>query len=228
MAQLGRLPIERPKGFQPPSSLNSSFARLSTTRTMMNFNDYSNYTLNALQSVDTAEVEGFIDLLFEAYRNGKTVFVIGNGGSAANASHLAQDLAKGTLAHPDQEKRLRAMSLTDNLPFISALGNDEGYDRIFVQQLRTFADKGDLLVAISGSGNSPNIISAVDYANSIGMATIGITGFSGGKLRTLAHHGVHVPLDDMCTSESIHSIIFHYVILSLQEKMGEEKEENRA
>lgn len=188
---------------------------------MMNFNDYTSYTLDALRAVETAEVESFIDLLFDAYQRGGTVFVIGNGGSAANASHLAQDLAKGTLAHPDQEKRLRAMSLTDNLPFFSALGNDEGYDRVFVQQLRTFADKGDLLVAISGSGNSPNILKAVEYGNGIGMTTIGVTGFSGGKLRTLAHHGVHVQLDDMCTSESIHSIIFHYVILSLQERMAD-------
>lgn len=186
----------------------------------MNFNEYTSYTLDALKSVDAAEVENLVALLLDAYERGATVFVIGNGGSAANASHLAQDLAKGTLSHPEQEKRLRALSLTDNLPFFSALGNDEGYDRVFVQQLRTFADKGDLLIAISGSGNSPNIISAVEYANGIGMATIGITGFDGGRLRDLAHHGVHVPLNDMCTSESIHSIVFHYVILTLQERMA--------
>lgn len=189
----------------------------------MNFNDYLDYTLDALRSVDAGEVNGLIDMLFAAYQQGNTVFVIGNGGSAANASHFAQDLAKGTLAVPDQQKRLRAMSLTDNLPFFSALANDEGYDSVFVQQLRTYADAGDLLIAISGSGNSPNVLNAVRHANENGMKTVGITGFDGGALREIAHGGVHVQLDDMCTSESIHSVVFHYVILQLQEKIAAEQ-----
>src|SRR5205085_4359406 len=130
-----------------------------------------------------------------------TVFVIGNGGSAANASHFAQDLAKGTCHDMQQERRIRALSLTDNIAFISALGNDEGYDQIFVQQLRTFCRPGDLLIAISGSGNSPNVLRAVEYAHEQGMKTIGVTGFSGGKLRDLADECVHVPLNDMCTAE---------------------------
>ncbi len=188
----------------------------------MNFNDYTNYTLDALRSVDSTEVEGLIDILFSAYKDGRKVFVIGNGGSAANASHFAQDLAKGTLVDPNQEKRLRALSLTDNLPFFSALANDEGYDTVFVQQLRTYADKGDVLVAISGSGNSPNVLNAIAYANEHEMHTVGITGFDGGALRQTAHTGVHVPLNDMCTSESIHSVIFHYVILALQERIRDE------
>ncbi len=188
---------------------------------MMNYSDYKSYTQQALDSVDETEVNRFIDTLYDAYERGARVFVIGNGGSAANASHLAQDLAKGTCSSMEQEKRIRALSLTDNLPFLSALANDEGYDQVFVQQLRTFCEPGDLLVAISGSGNSPNILQAVEYANANGMKTVGITGFSGGKLRGMATEGVHVPLNDMCTSESIHSIIFHYVILSLQERIAE-------
>ena len=198
-------------------------AILSHKISVMNFNDYLNYTLDALRSVDSEEVSGLIDMLFAAYQQGSTVFVIGNGGSAANASHFAQDLAKGTLAAPDQQKRLRAMSLTDNLPFFSALANDEGYDSVFVQQLRTYANQGDLLIAISGSGNSPNILNAVHHANANGMKTVGITGFNGGTLREIAHSGVHVQLDDMCTSESIHSVVFHYVILQLQERIAAEQ-----
>jgi D-sedoheptulose 7-phosphate isomerase len=150
------------------------------------------------------------------------VFVMGNGGSAANASHFAQDLAKGTRLNLEQEKRIRALSLTDNLPFVTALGNDDGYHTIFEQQLRTFAKPGDILIAISGSGNSPNIIHAIEWANKNGLVTIGVTGFEGGKLRTINKYSVHVPLNDMCTSESVHSIIFHYVIIQLQKMIKED------
>jgi D-sedoheptulose 7-phosphate isomerase len=184
----------------------------------MDFNSYKGLINKTLDSADTKEIEKFLDILVEAYKNDKFVFVIGNGGSAANASHLAQDLAKGTRSSKDQSRRLKALSLTDNLPFITAQGNDEGYDSIFEQQLRTFAKPGDYLIAISGSGNSPNIISAIEWANGNGITTIGITGYDGGKLKKMAHHSVNVALNDMCTAESIHSIIFHFVILELRER----------
>jgi len=189
----------------------------------MNFNNYIEYLEKAIASVEHTQVESFIELLYRAYKNKKMVFVIGNGGSAANASHLAQDLAKGTRSTLEQETRIKALSLTDNLPFVTALGNDDGYDTIFEQQLRTFASSGDILVCISGSGNSPNIIKAVEWANKNGLETVGITGFNGGKLKTLNRHSVHVPLNDMCTAESVHSIIFHYVIIKLQERMKDGK-----
>ncbi len=185
----------------------------------MDFNGYKNSLFSTIEALKYDEIEKFIEMLIDAYKKDKFIFVIGNGGSAANASHLAQDLAKGTRNSPEQVKRLKALSLTDNLPFVTAQGNDEGYDSIFEQQLRTFASQGDLLVSISGSGNSPNIIKAVEWANKNGLVTIGITGFDGGKLKKLSHHSVNVALDDMCTSESIHSIIFHYIILELRERM---------
>jgi D-sedoheptulose 7-phosphate isomerase len=185
----------------------------------MDFNNYKKTLNNSLDSLNYSEIERFLDMLIDAYQNDKFIFVIGNGGSAANASHLAQDLAKGTRHSNEQKKRLRALSLTDNLPFITAQGNDVGFDTIFVQQLRTYANKGDYVIAISGSGNSPNIIQAIDWANNNGLTTIGITGFDGGKLKKLAHHSVNVELNDMCTSESVHSIIFHYVILELRERL---------
>jgi D-sedoheptulose 7-phosphate isomerase len=184
----------------------------------MDFKDYSEGLKRVVDSLDQVEIDKFINMLTDAYQNEKFVFVIGNGGSAANASHFAQDLAKGTRIKLEQKKRIKALSLTDNTPFITAQGNDDGYESIFEQQLRTFASHGDYVVAISGSGNSPNIISAVEWANSNGLITVGITGFDGGKLKKIAKHSVNVVLNDMCTSESVHSIIFHYVILELRER----------
>jgi len=185
----------------------------------MEFGKYKDKLIDTLDSLNSQEIEDLINLLIDAYQEEKFVFVIGNGGSAANASHFAQDLAKGTRHSPQQKKRIKALSLTDNLPFITAQGNDEGYESIFEQQLRTYATSGDLLIAISGSGNSPNILKAVQWANDNGLITVGITGFDGGKLKKLAKHSVNVRLDDMCTSESMHSIIFHYVIIELSQRL---------
>lgn len=185
----------------------------------MEFKKYINNLNNTLDVLSHEEIENFLNLLIDAYEKEKFVFVIGNGGSAANASHFAQDLAKGTRHSPEQKKRIKALSLTDNLPFITAQGNDEGYESIFEQQLRTYANPGDLLIAISGSGNSPNILKAIQWANDNGLVTIGITGFDGGKLKKMAKHSVNVTLNDMCTSESIHSLIFHYVIIELSQRL---------
>ena len=185
----------------------------------MTFNAYLSYFNQSLNSLDPEEILQFIDLLMDAYENDRTVFVIGNGGSAANASHFANDLAKGTLQSKDQRKRLRALSLTDNVALMTAYGNDEGYASIFEQQLRTYARPGDIVVAISGSGNSPNVIGAIEWANANGLHTVGVTGFSGGKLKQMAKSRVHVPLNDMCTSESVHSVIFHYVAIELQKRL---------
>ncbi len=192
----------------------------------MELNSYKKLLFDAVESVDTKEIHNFIDLLFDAYTNDKFVFVIGNGGSSANASHLAQDLAKGTKLHPEHSIRLKALSLTDNTPFLTAQANDEGYDTIFEQQLITYAKPGDLVIAISGSGNSPNIVKAIDWSNNNGLTTIGVTGYDGGKLYKMAKHKLHVPLNEMCTAESIHTIIFHYVILELREKFKEHHKSN--
>src|SRR5215510_11839037 len=128
-----------------------------------------------LKKVDHTEVETLVNLLTEAYKNDRFVFIIGNGGSGANASHLCQDLGKGTLHNFDKQKRLAVVSLTDNTPYIMAYGNDLGYDRVFVEQLKNFARPGAVLLAISGSGNSPNILKAVEWANANDLTTVGIT-----------------------------------------------------
>jgi D-sedoheptulose 7-phosphate isomerase len=185
----------------------------------MDFQSYLKYFTTTLDTLDQSEVESFLDLLIDAYENDRMVFIIGNGGSAANASHFANDLCKGTLKSMDQTKRLRALSLTDNVALMTAYGNDEGYHSIFEQQLRTYARPNDIVVAISGSGNSPNVISAIEWANNNGLHTVGVTGFGGGKLKNIAQTTVHVPLNDMCTSESVHSVIFHYVAIELQKRL---------
>ena len=169
-----------------------------------------------LTRIDPKEVQALADDVWECYQKGRFVFVIGNGGSGSNSSHFAEDMGKCTLRREDydddKKKRLRILSLTDNTPYILAWGNDEGFDRVFVEQLKNLASPGDLLVAISGSGNSPNVLRAVDWANNHGLTTFGCTGFSGGKLREMVHHGLHVPIDDMGVVESIHLTAFHWVV----------------
>lgn len=185
---------------------------------MNTFINYLNNLKDIFNNLDATEVELFINKILDARENNKMVFVIGNGGSAANASHFAQDLAKGVIMNDFNKKRIKALSLTDNLPYISALSNDIGYDIIFVEQLKTFANKGDMLILISGSGNSPNIVKACEWANENNIYTVSFTGFNGGKLKKISQLNIHIDLNEMCTVESIHSIIFHYVILELQKK----------
>src|SRR5438552_2435789 len=164
-----------------------------------------------LKKVDSKEVETLVDLVADAYRNDRFVFIIGNGGSGANASHLCEDLGKGTLHNFEKQKRLKVLSLTDNTPYILAYGNDLGYDRIFVEQLKNFAEPGALLLSISGSGNSANVLKAVEWANAYGLTTAGITGYDGGKLRNLCQHNLHVPSFNMCAVASVHHVIFTYI-----------------
>ena len=132
----------------------------------------------------------------------------------------ARTLAKCTLRDFENQKRLKVLSLTDNTPAILAWANDEGYDRIFVEQLKNLASPGDLLLAISGSGNSPNILKAVEWSNRHGLITVGITGFGGGKLRTLAHHSLHASVDDMGIAESLHQVVFHWIIDDLYRRIS--------
>lgn len=166
--------------------------------------------------VDQAEIQQMADLIFAAWEQGRFVYILGNGGSGTTATHMSEDLGKSSLRESDlrdeSKKRLRVMSLTDNLGWILAVGNDVGYDQIFVQQLMNYGQEGDLVVAISGSGNSPNVLAAVDWANRHGLKTFGLTGFSGGKLREMQQSGLHVPLNDMGMVESIHLAVFHWVL----------------
>ena len=165
-----------------------------------------------LQALDLDEMENLADAIFERYQSGRFVFIIGNGGSAANASHFCEDLGKSTVKDFENQRRLKVMSLCDNTPYILAWGNDTSFDRIFSEQLKNFAGPGDLLIAISGSGNSPNILKAVEWSNAHGLETFGILGFDGGRLKGMTHQNLHAKLDDMGIVESLHLIAFHYVL----------------
>ena len=189
----------------------------------LNVREFLSRVGEELNRIDPAEVMKLSELIHERYLAGRFVFVIGNGGSGSNASHFCEDVGKGTIKRSEFEtdrKRIRILSLTDNTPYILAWGNDEGFDRIFVEQLKNLASSGDLLIAISGSGNSPNILKAVEWAKGHGVATFGCTGFSGGKLRGLADHNLHVPLDDMGIVESIHLAAFHWVVDDLHRRLS--------
>ena len=187
--------------------------------TKLGWSAYLDRFQRELSKVDAASIQRWSDAVFSAWQGQKQVFIIGNGGSGTTASHLAEDLAKGTIPdaslNDEEFQRLRVQSLTDNVGWIMAVGNDLAYDQIFVQQLMNLAQPGDLLIAISGSGNSPNILNAVDWANRHGVKTFGLTGYSGGQLQGMQQDGIHVALDDMGMVESIHLGIHHWVLNDL-------------
>ena len=176
-----------------------------------------------INNLDPEVIASFATHLENAYNSNQSIYVIGNGGSAANASHFAQDLAKGIFFEKPVAKTMKAISLTDNIAHITAIANDTGYQNIFSAQLNTYAQDSDVLICISGSGNSENIVEAVKAAKQKNMFVIGVTGFDGGQLKPMANFSVHVPLHEMCTVESIHSIIFHLIVLELRERLAGQK-----
>lgn len=171
---------------------------------------YLNYLQSVLKHLDTAEIGRVIQTLLDARERGATIFFIGNGGSAATASHFANDLGHGTLAYA---RPFRALSLADNNAVVTALANDYGYDEIFVRQLQSLGKKGDVLIGISASGNSPNLLKAFDYARSAGIKTVAITAFDGGKMKTMADEGIHVPTEpkEYGPAEDAHMVLDHLV-----------------
>lgn len=182
----------------------------------LNPSEYLQRFSEELTKLDLSAIEQMSQDIFTAYQEERFVFICGNGGSGSNSSHFCEDLGKSSLDPKDftndEVKRLKVLSLTDNTPYILAWGNDEGFDRIFVEQLKNFASPGDVLIAISGSGNSPNILNAVEWGNKHNLCTWGCTGYSGGKLSKLAAKNLHVPLDDMGMVESVHLLVFHWIL----------------
>lgn len=188
--------------------------------------DYLGRLNQELGRVDRAAMERWSDLIYQAWEKGKFVFLIGNGGSGLTASHFCEDLGKGTMRDADlldeSKKRLKVLSLTDNLGWIMAVGNDLAYDQIFVQQLMNYGTAGDVLIAISGSGNSRNVLNAVDWANRHGLVTFGLTGYAGGRLKEMQQDGLHVDLHDMGMVESIHMCLHHWVLNDVFARMNGE------
>lgn len=177
---------------------------------------YKDLLLRALDTIDLDGVTKAIEVLVEAREKGRTIFVCGNGGSAATASHFVCDMVKG--ASFQKERRFRIMALTDSMATITAYSNDVCYDCIFAEQLRNFAQPGDVVMAISGSGNSPNVVSAVEYANSIGCRTIGLTGRDGGKLGNLSQLQIRVTEPHMGRIEDGHMIVCHMICYYFMEQ----------
>jgi D-sedoheptulose 7-phosphate isomerase len=171
---------------------------------------YLEYLKSVLSRIDHSEIGCFIETLLEARNRDATVFFIGNGGSASTASHFANDLSIGT---NDYDRPFRAISLVDNVSIITAISNDYGYDEIFVRQLQVLGRKGDVLVGISASGNSANLIKAFDHASTAGIKTIAITAFDGGKMKPLADEGIHVPTEpkEYGPAEDAHMVLDHLV-----------------
>lgn len=167
-----------------------------------------------LARIDVKEIEEVAKVFLQARDSNGTIYVFGNGGSGSTASHMVCDLLKG--CSYNREKKFRIICLNDNIPTILAYANDVSYEDLFVEQLRNFLQAGDVVLGISGSGNSPNVIKAVNYANQKNNTTIGFTGYNGGELRKIASYSVNAGIDDMQISEDIHLITLHilYKILA--------------
>ena len=176
-------------------------------------------TLNLL---DLSKVEEMAEKLLEAYHFGKTIYIFGNGGSGATSSHMAGDFVKGVSY--GLEKRFKMICLNDNFTGLSAYSNDISYDLVFVEPLKNFLQEGDVVVGLSGSGNSKNVVLAFEYAKSIGATTIALCGYSGGRINEMADISVHAPIHNMEIAEDLHLITFHmvknYIISKLHGGLG--------
>ena len=168
--------------------------------------DYKTKLLRTLDTLDLDTIGQAVEMLREAREHNRHIFVCGNGGSASTASHFVCDMVKGA---SQRDPRFRIMALTDSLPTLTAYSNDVGYECVFTEQLRNFAQKDDVVIALSGSGNSANVVNALDYANSIGCQTIALTGRDGGKLGPLAKLEIHVADPHMGRIEDGHMIACH-------------------
>jgi D-sedoheptulose 7-phosphate isomerase len=167
---------------------------------------------SVLASIPIAAIERVVAIILEAYIRGGHVYVVGNGGSATNATHFACDLSKATIV--EGRARLRVTSLTDNVALLTAWANDSSYEKVFSEQLMNLLNRGDIVIAISASGNSPNVVSAIRAARLMGAATIGLVGFSGGRVLELADAVIHVQSDDYGVVEDCHSVLEHAITVS--------------
>lgn len=184
------------------------------------YQDYINELTSVLMDVETDEIKTAEELIVSIYRNNKRIFVIGNGGSAAASSHWVCDFGKIIVM---DKKRFKVMSLTDNNAWITAIANDLSYEEIFVEQLENLMSEGDLLIGISASGNSKNIIKAFEFAHSIGAKTMGVVGFFGGRLRELSDHSIYIPSYNYGIVEDIQLAIGHMISQEIKRNMIEGK-----
>jgi D-sedoheptulose 7-phosphate isomerase len=183
----------------------------------MTFNeDYRTKLINTLNQLDLAKLDEAYAWLQEARAQGRTIFMTGNGGSAASASHFVCDMLKG--ASFGLSQRFRIMALHDNMPTLTAYSNDVDYHDAALEQLKNFASPGDVLIAISGSGNSPNVLRAMEFANANGLRTIAFSGRDGGKLAPLAQLNIHTGEQHMGRIEDAHMIALHMLCYRFMEE----------
>ena len=172
--------------------------------------EYISHEIETLQALDVDAINDALNLLLQTMENGNTVFVFGNGGSSATASHFQNDFNKGVSEHT--EKKFNFLCLNDNMATLMAVANDIGFEEVFRFQLDGHIKPGDVVMAISGSGNSKNVINAVEYAKERGNKIIGLTGFGGGKIKQLADISLHAPINSMQVTEDIHMIFDHLMM----------------
>ena len=183
--------------------------------------EYLNQFKENLESLDLVDLNNIIDSLLKAYTEDKQVFIMGNGGSAVLASHFACDLGKGTLqnVYDDDEKRFRVISLTDNIALMTAYSNDLDYEHVFSQQLKNLVNTADVVIGISSSGNSKNVINAINLAKKNKAITVGLLGFDGGKLKDIVDYKIIVKKIHYGVVEDIHSVLQHMICSIIREKL---------
>ncbi len=191
---------------------------------------YYEQLINGLEQVPAEDFEKVANILLDAWENNKQVFIFGNGGSAATASHFACDLGKGTLdnVYDMRERRFRVMSLNDNMSMFTALANDTSYDDVFAQQLRHHLEEGDVVIGISASGNSSNVINALKLAKGMNAKLVGFVGFTGGKMKALCDITLHFPENNYQRCEDAHVIFEHLLTSYIYEKKRERKNGTRS
>jgi D-sedoheptulose 7-phosphate isomerase len=187
------------------------------------FSDYLTTLKSVLENLPMDQITRAADIIFACYQADHTIFTFGNGGSGALASHLVADLGKGTHFPGPKEmasvRRMKALAVTDNMPMVTAWANDTHYEDIFMRQIENFIQPGDVALAISGSGNSPNVLKALEFARSSGATTIGLGGFGGGKMKALLDCPIIVPSYNMQQVEDAHLIIAHMIFLDLKRRI---------
>ncbi len=192
------------------------------------FHGYFDQHGKAVAELPYAQIERVADELYRAYQEGRRVFLFGNGGSAALASHLACDLGKGTIVSGNSQQRFRVLALTDNIALITAWANDVSYEYVFAEQLRNFVQCGDIAFGISGSGNSPNVLLALQTARESGAINIGLTGFKGGKMKELCDICVVIPSDNMQIIEDLQLSIAHALFTVIRHRIMNAEENDVA
>ena len=196
------------------------------SKPLIKFADYTDAVWDAMESVDQDALDAVVSLLKQVHSDYDTVFVCGNGGSAAIANHLVCDCMKGVATDHQHGKALKVVSLVSNIPLTTAIANDIGYDQVFSKQLEWQLDRDAVLIVISSSGNSPNIIEALNTADMLDMRTIAIVGFDGGKAAELATHTIHIQSDNYGVIEDVSQAVMHYIAQALRRDLSTKNPED--